>query len=251
MRARPLLIVGAAVALGSIAVLVAEAVLGFSGDGSPQPAGSANGTYGDGAGPPIRLVILGDSTAVAVGAGSVENGYPHRLAAALATDLRRRVEVTVLAVSGARIADVRHSQLPRVAGLQPNVVLIAAGGNDVTHLTNADDARRDLREVIAGAESTGARTVVVGVPAMGAIRRVAQPLRWLVGLLGRRYDDIWREETVSAHAARVELAAETEQPFTDDPQMFAKDGFHPSAKGYALWADVIEPVLRAAAASVP
>src|SRR5262245_30764199 len=90
-------------------------------DGYP---GQLDGRVGDGAGAPIRIVWLGDSTAAGVGASSVEQTLPRQVASGLG----RPVELTVLAKSGARITDVVNDQLPKVLALppekQPDVVLV-------------------------------------------------------------------------------------------------------------------------------
>ncbi len=250
-RPRTLLISTAAIVVGTVALLGSEVYIAFSGPASAQPPGSADGVVGSGTGRPIRLVVLGDSTGAAVGAGDVILGYPHRIAARVAHDLNRTVDLRVLAVSGARIADVRSAQLPQVAALNPDVILMAVGANDVVHLTNSDDARRDLRFVIAGLRATGAHVVVSGVPAMGTVGRAPQPLRALLGLTGKRYDGIWQDETAAAGVTRVDLAAQTEEQFTNDPTMLSMDSFHPSAAGYAVWAEVLGPAVEAAARDVP
>ncbi len=63
-----------------------------------------------GAGPPpgLRMVWLGDSTAAGVGATSARFAVPQRVA----RSLDRPVDVTSLAVSGARIDDVLDQQVP-------------------------------------------------------------------------------------------------------------------------------------------
>ena len=233
------LVAAALLAAGAAGVFAVEAVLGFTGGSSSAPEGSPDGVVGDGDGSPLVLVVLGDSTGVAVGASDVERGYPRLVANALAAAARRPVRLHVLSVSGARVADVRSEQLPRVNALQPDVVLLVVGGNDVVHLTRHRTARHDLRAVIRECQDTGARVVVAGVPAMGTTRRVAEPLRSLIRIATHRLDRVWREETAAAAAVRVELAAETGPAFAADRSLFSGDLFHPSDRGYALWARVL------------
>jgi len=221
------------------AVLVGEALLGLSGGSATLPDGSPDGLLGTGQGRPLVLVVLGDSTGAGVGASDVDHGYPRLVARMLAAGAGRPVELRVLSVSGARVGDVRTNQLQHVAALNPDLVLLVVGGNDVVHLTRRSSARRDLREVIQRCSRTGARLVVAGVPAMGTTRRVAEPLRSLIRLVAHRLDMVWREETSAAEAVRVELAAETGPAFAADGTLFSDDLFHPSDTGYALWARVL------------
>jgi len=185
------------------------------------------------------LVVLGDSTGAAVGASDIGHGYPRLIARALSEAVSRPVQLHVLSVSGARVRDVRNLQLPRLPTLDPDLVLIVVGANDVTHLTGRRAARRDLRAVIHGCAQTGATVVVAGIPAMGTTRRVAEPLRSVLGWIGHRLDRVWHDETASGSALRVELAAETGSAFAADPSLFSADRFHPADAGYAIWADVL------------
>ena len=236
----------AAVVAGATALLAVEGILAFTGGSSPQPDGPPDVVVGDGPEAPLKLAVLGDSTGAAVGASDLVHSYPRLIAKALAAEAHRPVELRVLAVSGARVADVRRDQLPSLAALSPDLVLLVVGGNDVIHLTGRRAAQRDLRAVIAGCSQTGAAVVVAGVPAMGTTRRVAEPLRSLIRLIAHRHDAVWREETAAASAMRVELAAQTGPAFAADGTLFAGDRFHPSDRGYALWARVLAPaVIRA------
>lgn len=235
-----MLAASALILTGAAGVVAVEAVLGFSGGSAPEPAGSPDGLVGEGDESPLVLVVLGDSTGVAVGATDVDHGYPRLVAGALAAAAHRPVQLHVLSVSGARVADVVNQQLARVAGLAPDMVLLVVGGNDVVHLTRRGAARRDLRSLIRACSATGASVVVAGVPAMGTTRRVAEPLRSLIRLVEHRLDRVWREETSAADAVRVELARETGPAFAADGTLFSGDLFHPSDKGYALWARVLE-----------
>ena len=123
-----------------LAVLGIEVLIAIStvpDDGYRAPS-RAPRSFGDGAARPLRYVVLGDST----GAG---RGAPYERGIAVATarglGARRRVTLTNLAVSGARLDDVRSEQLPGAMRLRPQLVLVAAGANDVTGLTRLGAVR--------------------------------------------------------------------------------------------------------------
>lgn len=239
VRRRPVLTATSAVVATVAAVLIVEVAMGRSGGRSTAPEGSQDGVMGAGDGVPLTLVVLGDSTGAAVGATTVSHGFPRLVAATLARAAHRPVALRVLAVSGARVVNVRTNQVPRVGTIRPDIVLLVVGGNDVTHFTRRGAARRDLRAVIAECSHTGAIVVVAGVPAVGTTRRVAQPLRLTLRLRAHRLDRLWHDETAAAGAVRVELAAQTGPAFAADATLFSDDRFHPSDRGYALWADVL------------
>ena len=185
-----------------------------------------------GSGPPVRQVVwLGDSTAAGVGASGPDAALPRLVAA----DLPGTVELTVLAVSGARIGDVVDEQLPLVE--DADLVFVSAGANDVTHLTRLSDVRSRYRRLLAGLPGD---VVVLGVPDMGSIPRLLQPLRAITGWRGRAVDDAVRDVAEEAGATYVDIAGETGPAFRDDPgRLFAGDDYHPSDDGYRLWADAV------------
>lgn len=230
-----------------LVLLVAEGALAFRGDGSPEAPGSPDAVVGPGDGSPFLFVVLGDSTGSGVGAVTQDMGYARRCARSLAERTGRRVELRDFAVSGARVADVLHEQVPRMGSLRPDLVLLVIGGNDVTHLTAPGNAREALREVLGRLAGLGAPVIVSGIPAMGTPTRIPQPLRFVAGMVAAFvYDPIWREETARRGMSRVDLADRTGPAFRRDHSLFAPDGFHPGPRGYAVWAEAFDEVIRKA-----
>ena len=86
----------------------------------------------------------------------------------------------------------------------------------------------------------GAEVVLLGVPDMGAVPRLAQPLRAVAGFRGRELDEVVREVADEVGATYVGIAAATGPTFRAEPdEMFAADEYHPSAAGHRLWADAV------------
>lgn len=188
----------------------------------------------------LRLVWLGDSTAAGVGAADAAATIPR----VVAQRLGRPVSQHVLAISGARVADVIEDQLPKVASFRPDVVLISVGANDTTHLTRRGEFRSRYTELLAGLPA-GVRVVLLGVPDMGAPTRLAQPLRAIAGWQGRRLDAEVVKVARATGAAYVDIEGETGPAFRRDPgRYFAADDFHPNNEGYTLWADAVSEVLN-------
>ena len=206
-----------------------------------DPPLELDATFGPPDGQPFRFVVLGDSTSAGIGAGDASRAYPTLLSERLAAETGRRIELTVLGISGARTRDVLKEQLPKVAALEPDLVFIGIGANDVTHLTPLGEIKDDMRAILDGLQ--GPDVAVAGAPDM----RVAawlQPLRALSYLRGRQVADAIEEVSREQGAAVVELAEETGHFFADDPEAhFSEDEFHPSPIGYQRWADAIYPVI--------
>lgn len=188
-----------------------------------------------------RLVWVGDSTAAGVGASGAAGSLPSQVVDGLNLP---GASLTVLAVSGARVADVLHRQVPSVAGLQPGLVLVSVGANDTIHLTGRGAFRRTYEEVVRRLPA-GVPVVLLGVPDMGAIPRFAQPLRAVAGWRGRHLDAEVRRVAERTGAVYADIAGPTGPLFRRDPgRYFAADDFHPSDAGYGLWANAVLTVLR-------
>jgi lysophospholipase L1-like esterase len=239
MRAirRCLLATGALVVMFG-AVLVTEVLVArggvHPGAGPPLPTDAPAGPPG----PPVDTVVwLGDSTGAGLGATGPAGALPEQAAAAIG----RPVRLTVLARSGDRVTDVLQHQLPALTAIRPTVVFITVGANDTTHLTSRGAFRRDYERLLAGLPQTVRRIVILGVPDMGAPPRLAQPLRAVAGWRGRSLDtDVRHLAARTPRAVYVDIAGKTGPAFRAHPvTYFARDRFHPSDAGYALWATAV------------
>ena len=210
----------------------------------PPPTDSPVGPPGGAAG--AVVVWLGDSTAAGVGASGPDAILPQQVGRQLGQPAR----LTVLARSGARVADVLRHQLPQVAGLAPTEVFISVGANDTTHLTSRSTFRRDYERVLSGLPTTVTRIVLLGVPDMGASPRLPQPLRAVAGWRGRYLAADVRNLARRHHAVFVDIAGRTGPTVRHDTsRYFASDRYHPGDAGYQLWARAVTETVTAAGAS--
>jgi lysophospholipase L1-like esterase len=150
----------------------------------------------------LRLAVLGDSTAVGQGAGyrdGIAVGAAEHLAQARSGRAAQRRK------SGAVWDDVRGEQVARVARFAPDVALIAAGANDVTHLTSTGAVTKDAEATVARLRAANAEVEIVltGAPAMGVVPRFAQPLRWVAGQRTRRLNAGDRRDRRRTSASRL------------------------------------------------
>jgi lysophospholipase L1-like esterase len=198
----------------------------------------------------LRYLILGDSTVVSEG-GTYDQGIALQTARALARN--RRVELLNLAVSGARVRDVLHEQLPRIGTFRPDVILLDAGANDVTHLTSAASVEKDLQQILDRliALNCDVRIVVTGSPDMSTPPRIPRLLRGLAGRRTTVLNRVFRRQVERYHLTFAPIAEETGPLFAQDKTLFSDDAFHPNDRGYATWTAVITPALDHALTSQP
>jgi lysophospholipase L1-like esterase len=235
--------------LGSAALAVEALVAARRNYASADSAPALEGTFGGSDAAPLRLVVLGDSTAAGVGVTRTAHTVGGRLATLLAAT-GREVELDGVGVSGSRAADL-HTQVSRaLLHGRPDVAVVLVGANDATHLTSLHRIERDLGAVVARLRAAGVAVVVGTCPDMGAVRAFAQPLREIAAWSGRRVGETQREVVRRAGGVPVDLAARTGPVFRADPGTLSEDQFHPSADGYDLWALALYPAVYDAAASV-
>ena len=173
----------------------------------------------------ILYVALGDSTAQGIGASRPERGYVGLIAGRLRAATRRPVQVVNLSRSGARVHDVVAEQLPRLAGLSPDLVTVAVGANDIAHY-DATGFRTDVDALLAGLPPA---TVIGDVPWFmhgGTGRKSGEAAAYVATRAGARGLAVARLHGAMRGRGWASM-------LTD----FAPDWFHPNDRGYRVWAD--------------
>ena len=202
------------------------------------------------AAPPLRLVLLGDSTALGVGVDRLVDTVGGQLASLLSVD-GRQVMLSSVGVAGSRSSDLATQVARCLLGDRPDVAVILIGANDATALRRPADAAVYLGAAVRRLRDAGVEVVVGTCPDLGAARAIAPPLRQIVGWLGRR---VARAQVRAVHAAGgavVDLGAETGPVFRADPNTLCHDRYHPSADGYRVWAYALLPAVAHAAGVTP
>ncbi|MGW6459712.1 SGNH/GDSL hydrolase family protein [Streptomyces sp. NPDC055078] len=238
-------------------------------DGSSggSPGGSSGGSPrgSSGHGPALRLLVAGDSMAAGVGVAHQSQGLAGQLAARMAAGTGRPVRWRVVARSGATavstarlLADdasagreaAGREPVPEGGG-DPDLVVVVVGINDLLRYRGLRAWRRDLGVLVGTLrERWGARVPVVfsGMPPVGHFRALPQPLRAVLGLRARRMDRVLLRSAAGSGVRYVPLPAAGDVPgreggVADEAGLlFARDRFHPSARGYAEVARVLAPL---------
>jgi lysophospholipase L1-like esterase len=195
---------------------------------APEPAAGAIAVGEDG---PLRVAVLGESTAAGVGVSSHVEGLSGQLASALHARLCRPVEWFALGHNGARLASVRKRLAPKLGEHAVDLVFLVVGVNDSIKLTTVRTFRAELRALCDDIRATRARLVISSVPPLGRFPRLPQPLRFVLGARAELLDEELRR---GSERRGDTIHVPVDFPIVDD--MFARDGFHPSETGYRVWA---------------
>ncbi|AIO68420.1 SGNH/GDSL hydrolase family protein [Burkholderia oklahomensis] len=192
----------------------------------------------DGAGPPLRLLVLGDSAAAGVGVATQSDALVGQLVRVLAPF--HRVEWKLLARTGATTQDLLD-WLAAEPAARFDAVVTSLGVNDVTDGVSPGrwrDTQAALVELLT-TRFGAAHVILSAVPPMHHFPALPQPLRWYLGLRARRLNTTlsrWAAGQRACEFLRVEM------PLTRDAM--ASDGFHPGARACALWAEQAAAAIR-------
>ena len=201
-----------------------------------DPVGRRNGVSGQG--PALRLMIVGDSSAMGVGTSHQEE--------ALLGHMRKRLSQTntvywsVDAKTGATTADT-IARLQDSQHQKFDVVSVSLGVNDITGLVPLWVWRRryaTLLDLIAFKFEADV-ICVSGIPKMQYFPLLPQPLRWVVGAQAHRFDLALRKLVTSRAGCRY-----VGVDFEPDVSRMSPDGFHPGPKIYAEWGSRVYRAIR-------
>ncbi|WP_375499488.1 SGNH/GDSL hydrolase family protein [uncultured Jatrophihabitans sp.] len=190
--------------------------------------------------PPIRIAMLGDSTAAGYGVRHNHETPAAQIALGISEAARRPVHVTNVAVVGAQSRQL-PGQVAALNGKRPELVVIMVGANDVTARIPPDDAVPHLAEGVRALVELGCEVVVGTCPDLGTIRPLAQPLRAYARRLSRQMARAQTVAAVEAGGRTVSLGDLLGPMFMQDLGFFSEDLFHPSAAGYAEAAQSVLP----------
>ncbi|MBT2468569.1 SGNH/GDSL hydrolase family protein [Streptomyces sp. ISL-66] len=244
--------------VGAAAVGLVVAEMRFAkrtvGTGLADPP-RADGLYGsEFGGPemspgPLRLGILGDSTAAGLGVRRSRQTPGALLASGLAAVAERPVELRNVALSGAMSDDLDRQTglLLDGDGPAPDVCVIIIGANDVTRRMPPTQSVRLLTSAVRRLRLAGSEVVVGTCPDLGTIEPVYQPLRWLARRVSRQLAAAQTIGVLALGARTVSMGDLMGAEFATNPrEMFGPDSYHPSAEGYATAAMAVLPTLCAA-----
>ncbi len=195
--------------------------------------------HNDGPHPWHRFVAVGDSFTEGIGdpdpaSAGGHRGWADRVAEVLAAQSEDFAYAN-LAVRGKLIAQIIADQIEPAVALNPDLVSICAGGNDVIRPgTDPDDIANQLEDAVARLSSTGAAVVLfTGIDT--GFTPVFRPFRGKVAIY---------TENVRAIAERHDciVADQWALKVVQDPRFFDDDRLHYNALGHH---EVARMVLRA------
>lgn len=179
------------------------------------------------------MLVVGDSTAVGIGASDPRNTVAGRLSAYLDASVEN------YAVSGAVAADLA-GQIAEAKKNRYDLVLVQIGANDVIKLLSLKSAQESLDTALETLEEKSDRIVVLTAGKIGN----APLFPWFIGPLFTYRSSLLRERFIATGAAHgatyIDLFA-MKDPFNTDPtRYYGPDGLHLADDGYAFWYEAVK-----------
>lgn len=191
----------------------------------------------------VRYAAIGDSYTIGTGARP-EEAWP----AVITGRLKKkgvRIELKAnLGHNGWTTQDLINGELPELAKLKPDLVTVLIGTNDWVQGIESTVFQANIREIfkrLVEIVPDSRRILVVTIPDFSIMPEgnLYASGRYVSKGIAEFNEIIYKE------AETYQLTVIDLYPFSqtmgEDPSLASGDGLHPSAKGYAKWADVIEP----------
>jgi len=173
--------------------------------------------------PDAVVLAFGDSLTYGTGAPRGA-AYP----AQLSERINRRV--INAGVPGETTGEGRRRLAPLLSRVQPDLVLLCLGGNDMLRRQSQEAMRDNLRAMVRDIQDHGAEVVLIAVPKLHAWSLEPHPA---YGKLGRELD--------------VPVLTDALAEILSDRGL-KSDAIHPNAEGYAQLAEAIHRLLLGAGA---
>lgn len=201
------------------------------------PAGGPASGSVVGEGGPLRLLVVGDSSAASVGVGATDKGLAAVLSGLIARRTGLAVEWRAAGSNSATAGQVRDFVVPNLAPEPWTHIVVSIGTNDAKNFHTMRRFKREFGGLVYALKAKWPEARIVWspvvdmrlVPAMpGALGRILEIRAALVNRLGTRLC----LERGAVPAVRLPIL---------DAAGFSTDGFHASESGYAYWAEHLLP----------
>jgi lysophospholipase L1-like esterase len=200
---------------------------------APPATGPTSGTVGTTFGTPLRIAVVGESTAAGCGVDNHDDGFTGCLAREVTARTQRPVQWQVVGQFGATARRIRYRLLPQLDE-DFDVAVLLAGGNDVMSGRRPGQWRDDVSAIVDGLMERAGHVVVAGIPPFALFPSMPTALGRYLGERAAALDDVSRQ-ICTAHPCTTWVTMTGVPP----PDFFASDRFHPSAVGYQRWAQVV------------
>jgi len=179
----------------------------------------------------MRYLALGDSYTIGTGASGQQRAWPSIIAAHLGAEL------TNPAVNGYTTLDLIRDELPLLERVNPDLVSVLIGVNDLVQGRAPDQYRKSLRQIYDAI--AGSKVFTVSIPTWSYVPAAAgfggaDKVDVLTGM----FNEVAREEAEARGYPWIDIGPASISGI-GTRGWIASDGLHPGDSQYEIWADTI------------
>ncbi len=200
----------------------------------PDAAGETVGKFGEQT-EIVNLLAVGESTVAGVGAENHQNALGGQIAKYLSLEIGKSVRWHVVGESGITVGETLQKLVPALPAAPMDFVVVALGGNDTFKVSSPNRWRDGMTKLvqILREKYPNATILLANTPRVVDFTALPATLKFV----------LWRVSKLH-HENAKQIALEFENVFYYDEasavgEGFFSDGIHPSAHGYALWAEAM------------
>jgi lysophospholipase L1-like esterase len=191
--------------------------------------------------PTMKILVVGDSTAVGTGASTSTDSTAGRLGTTYPT-----ADVTNISENGLKLTGL-VTILINLDANHYDLILAQIGANDITGLTPLDSIKEELNKVLKFASSHGTDVIILHSGNIGLSPVFKFPVAEFMTYRTLKVRSIYMNAVTAypnVHYVDLFKNAQDDIFSTDINKYYAADRFHPSSDGYAVWYEAISKYLQ-------
>lgn len=188
----------------------------------------------------MRILVLGDSTAVGTGVEDKKDSTAGRLGAKYSD-----AEIMNFAENGMRLKGLKTIVDSIRNGDHFDLVLVQIGANDVIRFTKMKEIENDIRHILRELAKVSDKVVVLHSGNIGEAKFFPFYVRGILSKRSKEVKDIYTKVASETGALYVNLIDSPIAKFLkEEPEKYyASDFLHLSGEGYGLWFEEIQKKL--------
>ena len=191
----------------------------------------------------IKYVALGDSLTYGMGTENQTESFPYLLAQKLSGNITT-VEVVNLGVPGETSAGLLRDQVMEAAKQNPQMITLLIGVNDIHNRVAKDVYQKNLSAIVRIlTEKTSAKIYLINLPDLGTNTLILPPYNLYFDARTKEFNEIISNVAKEYRLPMIDIY-QSKTVFKHDKLYYSADQFHPSTKGYELWANLIYDQLQ-------
>lgn len=186
----------------------------------------------------LTYVSLGDSLSAGVGTNDYKQSYPYLTAEKLSSI--NNITLKDISYPGFKSADVKNILLPITLSTKPDIITILIGVNDIREDISNNEFKNNYEQIVQSlTKNTKAKIYIISIPFLGSSSLILPPYNYYFNFKTNEFNKIIKNLSTKYNVGYIDLYSPTITEFKKSDSYYSADLFHPSAKGYAFWANII------------